>query len=119
VMAGANPVATTLTISTTPSTLSGLRTPGGIGGMLAFALPSFGLTLCGSPLRRSRQRRIAAILLGLVLLISMAALLGCGGAGETVTNLGHPGTPPGNYSVTVTATAGSVSHTQVVSLVVH
>lgn len=119
VMAGANPVSTTLTINTTPSTLAGLRTPRSDPYLFATALPVLGLVFLGAAAGRSGRRRVAGILLLLVLVIPLAMVLGCGGTGGIVTAKGHPGTPPGNYSVTVTATAGNLSHSEVVHLAVH
>ncbi len=88
---------------------------------LAFLLFSF-LVL----LTRTRQRRFA---MPLALLLVMAGLapVGCGGGGNSAvapsspsspSSPQTPGTPAGNYTVTVTATAGSTTHTTTLTLIV-
>jgi hypothetical protein len=51
----------------------------------------------------------------LAILTGMAALSGCAGGNRYVQN---NGTPPGSYSVTVTAVSGSITHTGTTTLVV-
>ena len=107
----------TLTISTTPTTTSAVdgklpgapatRFPIALAGILA-ALFSFGGV-------RKRSLR----LLSIVALIAIPAVLaGCGGHGKTTV----PGTPPGSYTVTVTAASGTgnsaLSHNTTVTLTV-
>jgi ABC-type glycerol-3-phosphate transport system substrate-binding protein len=71
---------------------------------------------------RKRSRRKMAIVLGMVLILTTFALVGCGGSNSsTPNNPGTPGTPAGNYTVTVTAAGtgtGSPTHTMNVTLVV-
>lgn len=106
----------TMTISTTaahvlPGASASLRRRGlgwlpvG-GGLLA------GIFALGVPSRR--RRRIAGV--GLVVLVFFAAGLGCGGGGGSSTH--NAGTPAGSYSITVTGTSGSISHTATVALTV-
>lgn len=76
-------------------------------------LPLTGIFLIG----RSRRRWFACV--GLLML--MALLIGipaCGSGGGGSSSHQDPGTPAGTYSVTVTATAASLSQSGVFSLVV-
>lgn len=61
---------------------------------------------------RLRARKIAVGLLAVALLA--AALVACGGGGSGGGGGGsggsNPGTPTGNYTLTVTGTSGSVTH---------
>jgi hypothetical protein len=71
-------------------------------------LPLGGILLIPSRLRR--KRLIALITLSFLVII----IVSCGGGSGSSSGGGggytDPGTPPGNYSVTVTATSGSLSH---------
>ncbi len=63
-------------------------------------------------------------LLGVLFVVLMVVGLenGCGGGssgGGGGGGAGQPGTPTGNYTIVVTATSGSLSHTAQVSLTVH
>ena len=80
-------------------------------------LPIGGLALLGTGLTSRRRKLLGWVLLGLMLtgLIFMAA---CGGTSSGGGG-GHPGTPAGTYTVTVTGTAGSLVHTAPVTVVVH
>jgi photosystem II stability/assembly factor-like uncharacterized protein len=109
-----NTGSTTLTISTTaptaappaPGLNSGLLTG---GGFLALGLALIGIA------GKKRGRKSAFLLLGV---LALAATLGsCGGKGTpAVTH--NPGTPPGTYTVTVSATSGSTTHQSTITLVV-
>jgi subtilase family serine protease len=106
-----NTASATLTIKTTAAsaTLDHRTTPlwwTGNGAVFA------GLLLVGIPTRRRRL----AVALTLVALALVASLAGCGGGSSSPKN---PGTPAGSYTVTVTGTSGSTSHTTNVSVVVH
>ena len=59
---------------------------------------------------QSRRRRWGAML-GLLLFAFLAAGIGCGGAGSNTSPppVTNPGTPPGNYIITVTSSSGSTS----------
>jgi len=104
---GTAATSTTMTLSTSSST-AGNRRPllpiGGGMGVLAAMLAGFGL-------RRARKasRRFLVTMLALFALGAATALTGCGGNGPS---------PYNNYTVIVTATAGSVSHTTQVILTV-
>ena len=84
------------------------RTGGiGLGGLLLLMVP--------------RRRRWMA--LGLFLLsLGGLGITGCAGGGSqsatTATTAGSPGTPAGGYTVTVTATSGSITNTAQVQVTV-
>jgi hypothetical protein len=72
-------------------------------------LPLLGMVFAGFPGNNSCRKKMAgyvALSLILLLVILQAA---CGG-GLSGGGSGQPGTPQGNYSVTVTAAMGSLSH---------
>jgi subtilase family serine protease len=101
----------TLTISTTaPHVVSGQSAslgPRGLGWLPASGGTLLaGILFLGVPSRR--RRRIAG--LGLTLLVFFAAGMGCGG-GSSSSAPKTGGTPAGSYSITVTATSGSISQT--------
>ena len=89
----------------------------GTSSFYAMWLPIGGLALLGTGLTSRRRKLLGWVLLGLMLtgLIFMAA---CGGTSSGGGG-GHPGTPAGTYTVTVTGTAGSLVHTAPVTVVVH
>jgi subtilase family serine protease len=101
----------TLTVSTTAShSLSGALTSPGSGrgfGWLASSTTLFaGIFLLGVPMRR--RRRMAGF--GLMLLVFFAAGVGCGGGSSSGGGSAQTGgTPAGTYTITVTATSGSLS----------
>ena len=68
-----------------------------------------GLLLFGGTVRKRRWARLAALLS----LAALLGLVGCGGGGTHTTT---PGTPIGAYPITVTATAGSITHTSTFTL---
>ena len=73
---------------------------------LALALPLLGMLAAplGIQCRRQRRKRALFAAFLLLLLVAAGALLACGGSA-------HPApTQPANYTITVTATSGSVSH---------
>ncbi len=104
----------TLTVTTTAATTASLAP--GTSSFYAMWLPIGGLALLGTGLTSRRRKLLGLILLGLVFtgLIFMAA---CGGTSSGGGG-GHPGTPAGTYTVTVTGTAGSSVHTAPVTVVV-
>ena len=119
VSAGGGPLSTTLTITTAPRNLAGLGKGAWFSRGLALALPGLGLVLCGGARRR---RRMTAVLLLAGLLALAGMLLGCGGAasgsGAASTSNSGGGTPAGNYAVTVSASSGNQSQSEVVNLIV-
>jgi len=107
-----------LTISTTaPHVLSGATSsqgPHDLGWLGASSSALFaGVFFLGVP---SRRRRMTGI--GLTLLVFFAAGVGCGGGSSSGGSAKTGGTPKGNYSITVTATSGSLSHTANVAVTV-
>jgi subtilase family serine protease len=99
---------TTIMVSTTAprtSQLHPIRFPWQANGGIILA----GVLLFGGTLGKRRWASLAA-LLGLAALLS---LVGCGGGGTHTTT---PGTPTGAYPITVTATAGSITHTSTFTL---
>ena len=67
-----------------------------------------GLPLAGILLVASPKRRRWSTVLGLMVLALLVTVPACGGGGGS-SHQQDPGTPAGTYSVTVTATAGSLS----------
>ncbi|HET9281541.1 MAG TPA: Ig-like domain repeat protein [Candidatus Angelobacter sp.] len=105
---------TTLTIATTGQTTASARTVN-VQTMAALTGIGFlGIVFLGVPTRRRRSMRLAGMmLLGLTLAF---AIVSCGGHKTTPT---IPGTPPGTFSITVTATSGTTTHSSVITLTVH
>ncbi len=107
---GASAVTSTLTISTTAATAGDLtipKRPGtgwtSIGGTTLACLLLFVI-----PVRPRRSRTM----LGLLVLFAVftGGVVGCGGGGSSSSGTtGNPGTTAGNYTITVTATSGSLS----------
>jgi hypothetical protein len=107
----------TLTVSTTAATTAS-AVPPSKGIFYAMWLPISGLALLGTGCTSGRRKLLGLFLVCLMLsgLIFMAA---CGGGSSSGGGGGHRGTPVGSYTVTVTATAGSLTHTAPVTVVVH
>ena len=122
---GAASTPVTLTIATTTRTAK-LQAVPGAGRLDPFGPSGTLLALIIAPFMvrrrpRVRLRRIVSWL-GLSLL-SAAALLACGGGGGGSSTTAPPpvtpgGTPAGTYSIIVTATSGTLSHTLTYALTV-
>ena len=117
---------TTLTLGTTAATASlALPVRPGSKSTSPMVLASlggfgvFGLVLAGIGTKRNRRHMAV---LGIVLLVTMFTFIGCGGSSSNSgTNPSVPGTPAGNYTVTLTATGSGASaptHTMNVTLIV-
>lgn len=79
-----------------------MQTSGGITFAVCFVLlPA---------LRRKRLPRWLGVLILMVFLGASSAILGCGGSSK------YPGTPAGNFVLTVTATSGSITQSTTVAL---
>ncbi len=114
---GGSGATATMTISTTAAhVLSGAASSQGSRGLGWLATGSSvmltGIFFLGVP---SRRRRMTGF--GLMLLVFFAAGVGCGG-GSSSGSVKTGGTPKGNYSITVTATSGSLTHTANVAVTV-
>jgi len=73
-------------------------------GTVALMLAGFFLTGC--PRKRQYRNKSHALLVFALLL----TIMGCGGGGGSRAPRTDPGTPTGSYTVTVTASSGSLSH---------
>ena len=119
---GVNAVSSTLTVSTAAATTATLPGPGpataertlrGVAGSLDLALGWAALLLLAGTLRGPARR--VALLCG-----ALAMLQACGGGASAVpAHAVIPGTPAGNYTITITATgAGVPAHSLTVTLTV-
>ncbi len=114
-----NPIVS-VTVSTSGSqTASDLRPaqPANPSRLLAFPVwMAFGTTLTLVPVqtRIRRRRGRAAMPLAMLLVLICSS---CGGSG-TAGSQGNPGTSPGNYSLTVSATSQGITNTATLSLTV-
>ena len=79
------------------------------GGMIFAGVFFIGMT---------KKRRLWSGLLGLIVIAFLATGIGCGGGNSGGSGSTDPGTPLGSYTVTVTATSGSVTHTTTFQLAV-
>jgi hypothetical protein len=110
-----SPVSTTLTLSTTAA--SSLATP--IAGLHLRTFTSwalgivFGVFVVGTGARGKKARRCSSVF-GVIVLAFL--VVSCGGGNGAPPN-SSTGTPPGNSSITVTATSGT-SHSGVLNITV-
>jgi hypothetical protein len=100
----------TLTVSTTAATTASLE-PHSTGLFYAMLLPVAGLALLGTGFC-SGEKKYLGFLVGCLLFSTLIILPACGGSSPSGGGGGggHPGTPAGTYTVTVTGTAGSLTH---------
>jgi hypothetical protein len=112
---GVNPAPATVTVKTTAQSRDGMASsiPSSTQFLTVFVVT--GLFLAGPRVVRVGQRRIAAILIALML--SSGLLVSCGGGGSTGGG-GGGGTPPGTYTISVKANGGSLNHDAKFTLVV-
>ncbi|HKV92064.1 MAG TPA: Ig-like domain repeat protein [Candidatus Angelobacter sp.] len=103
---------TTLTIATTARTTASARTVNGTTMAALTGIGFLGIVFLGVPTRRRRSLHLAGMLL---LAFGMAmGIASCGGSSQPPITV--PGTPPGTFSVTVTATSGTTTHSSVITL---
>jgi hypothetical protein len=112
----------TLTISTTAPVAS-LHTPGSHAAWLyAMSLPFGEVLLFGAGFseRKKLRKKMMRFLFAAALFCGLLMLAGCGNSkssnGGTGGGGGTPGTPSGQYTVTVTGTAGTTVHTSTVTV---
>jgi hypothetical protein len=114
-----NPSTTaTLTITTT-GPRAALAFPFRRYGLLfAVWLPVCGLTLVGVGLGspQAKKRKLLGLVLYSSVFTGLIFLAACGGGGSD--RGGGGGTPPGNYAITITGTAGSLQHSTTVTFTV-
>jgi hypothetical protein len=77
----------------------------------------FVLGLTAVTAKKSGRKLTAAFTFGALLICVASALVACGGGGSSVTH--NPGTPTGNYTVTVTGSSNQLQHSTTVTLNVH
>jgi hypothetical protein len=102
----------TVSVSTSGSSTSALVAKSSIAG--------FGFISILLPLFRSRKQ-LRAVRLAVLLLLACAGaaiLSGCGGGQSSPSNTASSGVAPGTYALKITATKGTVSVTQNLSLTV-
>lgn len=117
----------TLTISTTAAVAS-LHTPGSHAAWLyAMSLPFGEVLLVGAGFseRKKLRKKMMRFLFAGALFCGLLMLAACGNSNSTSgggtggnNGGGTPGTPAGQYTVTVTGTAGSTVHTTTVNVTV-
>ncbi len=106
---------TTLTVTTTAPSAAAKRA--GLSGanwwMTSMGTMAFGVVFLGGSGKKRWPK-----LLGLSVIMLLLFLPACGGGSSGGGGGGHPGTPIGNYVVTVTATSGSISQKPTFTLMV-
>jgi polyisoprenoid-binding protein YceI len=118
---GTNTGTAYITVSTTAPTTAALAHPKlpGVPWYAAGGATLACLLLFGIPVRRRRWRSMLGMLAFLAFLVGGASSCGGGGGGSsTPPPPTNPGTTPGAYAVTVTATSGTVTASIIVSLTV-
>jgi hypothetical protein len=112
----------TLTVKTTAAMAAALTPPNfghGLAAIYAMVFPIFGVALLGMRFGSSEKRkRLLELVIGSVLFGGLVFLAACGGGSGSSTGTNTPGTPAGNYMVTVTGTSGSTQHTTSLMLTV-
>jgi hypothetical protein len=119
-LAATGTTAASVVVYTTPRTLASLATHTGSVQLASLAVGGLSLLALAGSLKRKRLTNAVRLLSLCALLATLGALAGCGGSsGSTTTGTPNPaGTPAGTQTITLTATAGGVSHTANVTLIV-
>lgn len=111
--AGAGSTAVTLTVKPPPATQAHLDPSGPLHRTFTRVAPVV-LALLFLPLLGLRRRRPSSLLLGIMLCIAAFGLTGC----LSSSSAGYYGTTPQTYTLTVTASSGTLSHSTTVTLTV-
>jgi hypothetical protein len=108
-----------LSVSVTTASLSGaiLRTSPLGPGRVQMVILTLALMLGPFAMCLTKRARVERKILSVVLAIAIMGLCGCGG-NSTGVKTGHQGTPPGSYTVVVTAKSGGTSHSLSLNLIV-
>lgn len=110
------PVTFTVSVSTTPpAKAAGIVPKSFLHSGWLWALVLAGILI----LPGSGQKRTSRSLRGLPILLLMVFVNSCGGRSTNNCPSCSSGTPPGQYTVTVNATSGSISQSMPLSLTVH
>lgn len=109
-LSGTAPQTVDVTIGTTAPVTTNAQTA------LRAGLPVASLPLLLLLRRRSRKR--ISMLAALLMVAAIASLTGCGTGGMSSGSRTTPGTPAGTYTITVTATSGTLVHDVVLQVIV-
>jgi hypothetical protein len=84
--------------------------------------PIFGVALVGMGVASGgrKKNKLLGVTIGSILFASLLLQMACGGnsGGGGGGGTSTPGTPAGNYTITVTGSSGSTQHTSAVTLTV-
>jgi uncharacterized repeat protein (TIGR03803 family) len=100
----------TLTVGTTGPTAALLPSRAGSGLLYALCLPLIGLVVTGLGLgsdQRNRKGKLTSAALVCMLFASLVFQVACGGGSSNGSGGGHPGTPAGTYTITITGADAS------------
>jgi subtilase family serine protease len=105
-----NPTATITVTTAAPRTFASLVPSTGL--RLAGILVIAGVTMLVVPSRRNSRLLIFCVL------VFLTAGVACGGSSSTPPQPKNPGTPAGNYNITVTGTSGTLSNQEDITVTV-
>jgi len=107
-----------LTVTTTAPTRA-LATPSGSSGLwFGLYLPVAGFVVAGIGARQRKKANLALCLLCSLMFAGLFFQTACGGGRSVPPQHETPGTPRGQYNITITATSGSLRHSTTVILAV-
>jgi len=112
---GSAAVSATVTITTTAPQSSMLHVLGSVTGVYALFLPLLWLYSGTAKHGRSAKLRTLGWVLGVVLLLIVVSLVGCGGS-YSPPKQQKPGTPSGTSTITISGSSSSMNHTTTVTL---